>query len=97
MPNPSRPRKKMGIQPRMPAATVSVPRSSLLTEDQVLTRLRTEIDAESLTAVAARYGIKVSQLSDIMYGRANLSKRVTERLRYRLVKLYEKLHDGERA
>lgn len=90
MPKPVRPRRKLRTTS---AAAASVARAALLTEEQVLARLRDEIEAESLTQVAQRYGIRVQQLSDIMYGRANLSKRVTERLRLRLVKLYEKIHE----
>lgn len=95
----SRSRKR--LSPKTIPAVAPLPtraaRAALLTEEQVLTRLREEIEGESLTVVAQRYGIRVQQLSDIMYGRASLSKRVTARLRYRLVKLYEKLHNNEGA
>ena len=94
MAKPKSPPKKLLMKARSAPTHIPV-RSALLSEDQVLARLRSEIGAESLTVVAARYQIKVQQLSDIMYGRANLSRRVTERLKLRLVKLYEKLHDGE--
>lgn len=83
---------------KLPARTRTISpsrRALLLTESQVLTQLREEITSESLTIVADRYGIKVQQLSDIMYGRANLSKRVVERLSYKLVKLYERVHERD--
>lgn len=68
------------------------PPGDLLTRDQVVAELVREIEAESLTAVSMRTGIKMQQLSDIRYGRARLSARVVEKLGYELVaELYKKL------
>lgn len=70
-----------------------IPRN-LETEQQVLDALQKEIDSSSLTATAAKYDLKPSQLSDVLAGRANLSKRMTERMRLKLYKLYERLTHG---
>lgn len=67
-----------------------IPRN-LETEQQVLDALQKEIDSSSLTATAAKYDLKPSQLSDVLAGRANLSRRMTERMRLKLHKLYERL------
>jgi hypothetical protein len=67
-----------------------IPRN-LETEQQVLDALQKEIDSSSLTATAAKYELKPSQISDVLAGRAGLSKRMTERMRLKLHKLYERL------
>ena len=70
-----------------------IPRN-LETEQQVLDALQKEIDSSSLTATAAKYDLKPSQISDVLAGRAGLSKRMTERMKLKLHKLYERLTHG---
>lgn len=65
-------------------------RSRLLTEPQVIEALTAEIAASSLTEVARKYSLQASQVNDIVKGRAGLSRRVVERLRLKLHRLYEK-------
>jgi hypothetical protein len=65
--------------------------SNLLTEAEVLANLRQEITNATLKDVAAKYHISAQQLSDILYGRANLSKRALGLLRYRQWRFYEKV------
>lgn len=66
----------------------------LLTRDEVIQELVREIDADTLTVVSKRYDVSPSQLSDIRYGRANLSKRVLKQLRIRIHTYYEKVEKG---
>lgn len=73
------------------AAASTKPPARLLTEAEVLAALSAEIAAASLTEVAERYDIKPSQISDVLYGRANLSSRMLERLKLRMHKFYERL------
>lgn len=68
----------------------SIPRN-LLTEQQVLETLQKEVDSSSLTETAKKYDLPLSQVSDALAGRANLSKRMVERLRLKLWKLYERV------
>ena len=78
-----------GVATTTPAAPA--PARKLLTEKQLLLELRAEVEATSLTEVSKRYGLQVSQVSDILKGRANLSKRVVARLALRLHKFYERV------
>lgn len=71
------------------AGAAAAPR--LLTKPQVLFALQAEVDASSLTAVASHYDIAPQQLSDILRGRANLSRRALGKLRYKLHLFYEKV------
>jgi hypothetical protein len=64
---------------------------SLQTKQQVIVALQAEVDAASLTAIALMYEIAPQQLSDILRGRANLSKRALGKLRYKLHEFYEKV------
>jgi plasmid maintenance system antidote protein VapI len=72
----------------------AAPARKLLTEKQLLQELRAEVEQTSLTEVSKRYGLQVSQVSDILKGRANLSKRVVARLSLRLHKFYERINNG---
>jgi len=65
--------------------------TKLLTESEVLAQLRDEISASTLTETAEKYGIKPSQISDVLYGRANLSARMLSRMRLRMHKFYERV------
>ena len=73
-----------------PAPAAPAPRK-LLTEKQLLMEIRDEVAASSLTEVSKKYNLQVSQVSDILKGRANLSKRVVQRLSLRLHKFYERV------
>lgn len=71
-------------------ARSSIP-AGLLTEQQVLAALRKEVDFTSLSAVAKKYGLQASQISDVLKGRAQLSKRMTRYLGIKIHKFYERL------
>ncbi len=62
----------------------------LMTEQQVLDALQKEIKETSLTGVAKKYGLHASQLSDVLNGRAGLSKRMASFLGLVIRKYYEK-------
>lgn len=62
----------------------------LLTEEEVLDALQKEVEFTSLTAVAKKYGLAASQISDVLSNRASLSKRMSEYLGYKLKKFYER-------
>lgn len=68
--------------------------STLLTEEQVLASLRVQIAQSTLTEVAAKVNLKPQQLSDILHGRANLSKKALAKLRLKLWPFYERLPDS---
>lgn len=72
-----------------PAAPPSIAR--LLTRAQVIERIKLDMAKSSLTEVAARHEISPQQLSDLCYGRANLSKKMLAKLSYRLWEFYEKV------
>lgn len=79
-------------------------RPRLLTRDQVLAALRQEVLAAGnggpggLTATAKKYGVSVSQLSDVLRGSAKLSERLYTKLNYILHEFFEKREDrSERA
>lgn len=95
-PLPSPLRSATTQPPRQPAARPAPPRGRLLTETEVLAALRDEIAASSLVATARRYRLKPQQISDVLYGRANLSPRMVARLSLRMHKFYERL-DGPGA
>lgn len=65
------------------------PCSQLLTKSQMVSRIKSEIDQTSLTATATKYDLKPSQLSDVVYGRANLSKKMLAKLNVRMFEFYE--------
>lgn len=67
--------------------------AGLLTRDQVLSALRQERAMLGLSKTADKYAISPQQLNDVLAGRANLSKRMAERMSYLLWTLYEKRGD----
>jgi hypothetical protein len=71
------------------------PPARLLTAEEVVAELTKEIEAESLTEVARKYGIAAQQLSDIRHGRAQLSGKALTKLRLRMHKFFERLQDGK--
>lgn len=76
---------------------VSAPR--LLTRQQVLAALAAEVAATSLTETAKKYSTSADilapqQLSDVLVGRANLSKRMLRLLKLRLVEFYQRVSSG---
>src|SRR5437762_2231029 len=75
-----------------PATLASSPR--LMTKQQVIAALLTEIEQTSLTETARRYSLPVQQLNDVVKGNANLSKKMAGKLRLRLHELYEKIEKG---
>jgi putative SOS response-associated peptidase YedK len=77
-----------------PAAPSIRPSPTLATRDEVLAWLRAQIADSSLTEVALRYDLSPSQISDVVNGRANLSRRMLGRLRWKLIEFYQKL-DGK--
>lgn len=72
-------------------STLPPPCSKLLTKSQVISRIRSEIADSSLTTTAAKYDLKPSQISDAIYGRANLSKKMLAKLALRMHEFYEVL------
>jgi hypothetical protein len=71
-------------------AKPSIPKG-LLSEKQVLDALRKEVEYTSLTGTARKYCLQASQVSDVLSGRASLSKRMIARMSLKLVKFYEKV------
>jgi hypothetical protein len=69
------------------------PSPKLLTEEEVLAHLREETSRSTQVEVAKKYDISPSQLNDILHGRGGLSKMVLAKLRWRMIKLYQKLED----
>lgn len=69
------------------------PHRRLLTRDQVLAALRQERGMLGLTATAEKYGLKPSQVCDVLAipPRANLSKKMAEALSFQLVEMYRKV------
>jgi hypothetical protein len=65
----------------------------LLTREQVIDRLRKEVESDGLTVTAARYELAPQQVSDVLRGRANLSKRMAGKLAYVMHVLYERAGD----
>jgi hypothetical protein len=65
----------------------------LLTRDQVLSALRKERAFLGLTKTADKYGLRAQQICDVLSEppRAKLSKRMAERLSYKLYEMYEKV------
>jgi hypothetical protein len=62
----------------------------LLTREQVIDRLRKEVESDGLTVTAARYELAPQQVSDVLHSRASLSRRMAEKLSYKMHVLYEK-------
>jgi hypothetical protein len=62
-----------------------------MTKPQVIAKLKQEVASRSLTEVAVSYKIKPQQLSDILYGRANLSKKVLAKIKMKMHEFYERL------
>ena len=71
----------------------SIPKG-LLTEQQVLDALQKEVAFTSLTAVAKKYDLQASQISDVLRGRASLSKRMTGLLGLVVHRYFERLNNG---
>lgn len=67
----------------------------LLTRAEVLAVLRTERIENGLTATAHKYQLSPQQVNDVLSGRAKLSKRMTERIGYKMWVFYEKKKEGE--
>ena len=79
--------------PPSAASSSSTPRPSptLATRDEVLAWLSAQIADSSLTEVALRYDLSPSQISDVVNGRANLSKRMLGKLSWEMVAFYRRL------
>lgn len=75
-----------------PQSNPSAPRRRLLTRQQVISALREERQQSGLVVTAEKYGIKPSQLADIIAlpPRARLSRRVWESANYVMYELFEK-------
>src|SRR5271168_3706037 len=76
--------KKIPIIPAPPP-----PCSQLLTKQQMVARIKDEIVENSLTATANKYDLKPSQMSDVIYGRANLSKKMLAKLGAKMFEFYQ--------
>ena len=76
--------------PPSPSATTR-PSPTLATRDEVLAWLSAQIADSSLTEVALRYDLSPSQISDVVNGRANLSKRMLGKLSWEMVAFYRRL------
>ena len=74
-----------------PTAAAAKPAPRLMNRAQAIQSIQDEVDRTSLTAVATHYDISISQLSDILRGTANLSKRARRLLRFKLHEFYEKV------
>jgi len=62
-----------------------------MTQDQLLARLRLEVDQESQPIVARRYGFSQSYLNRVLKERTPVSERMAEALGYRRVVRFEPL------
>lgn len=65
--------------------------AKLLTRAQVIEQLKVKIAKSRLSVVAAEHELSPQQLSDIIYGRANLSTKAINKLSYKLWEFYEKI------
>jgi hypothetical protein len=79
--------------PTSPSPPPSPPPALLLTEEEVLTYLREEIQASSQAEISRKYQISPSQLNDIIHGRGALSKGALAKLRWVMVRRYRKLEE----
>ena len=62
----------------------------------MISRLRQMVEASSLTEISATYGLSPQQLSDVLYGRANLSPKMLTKLNAKMWKFYELLSREEK-
>jgi 3-hydroxyisobutyrate dehydrogenase-like beta-hydroxyacid dehydrogenase len=62
----------------------------LLTREQVIDALRSEVEANGLSVTARKYGISPQQVSDVVRGAAKLSERMYTRMKYVLHELFER-------
>jgi len=67
------------------------PTRRLLTREQVIAALRQERDDHGLTATADKYDLAPQQIADVLAGRAKLSKRMVEKMSYKLHEFFEKV------
>lgn len=67
----------------------------LLTREQVVDALRSEVDANGLSVTARKYGLSPQQVSDVSRGSARLSERMWKKLRWRRFELFEKIEELE--
>jgi hypothetical protein len=65
----------------------------LLTREQVIDALRSEVEANGLSVTARKYGISPQQVSDVVRGAARLSERMWKRLRYQRFELFERTEE----
>lgn len=62
----------------------------LLTREQVVDALRSEVEANGLSVTARKYGLSPSQVNDVIRGAARLSERMWRKLRYERFELFER-------
>jgi hypothetical protein len=77
----------------VPASLLSPTPPRLLTCDQVISALRAERDRDGLAATARRYDLAPQQVCDLLAGRTKLSRRMRQKLQYRLWEFFEKVGD----
>jgi hypothetical protein len=65
----------------------------LLTREQVIDALRSEVEANGLSVTARKYGLSPQQVSDVTRGAARLSERMWKRLRYQRFELFERTEE----
>jgi hypothetical protein len=85
----------------MTAADPNPPaRPRLLTRAQVVAELRRQVDAlgpGGMTWVARHYGLQVQQVSDVLAGRARLSRRMWDRLGWEMWEFFAKKEEDAGA
>jgi hypothetical protein len=72
-------------------------RPRLLTRTQVIAELRRQVDAlgpGGMTWIARHYGLQVQQVSDVLAGRARLSRRMWDRLGWEMWEFFARKEDG---
>jgi hypothetical protein len=81
-----------------PAADSNPPgRPRLLTRDQVVAELRRQVNAlgpGGMTWIARHYGLQVQQVSDVLAGRARLSRRMWDRLGWEMWEFFVRKEEG---
>lgn len=57
----------------------------------MIQKLRQMVEADSLTTTATTYKLRPQQLSDVLYGRANLSKKMLAKLNFKMFRFYQQI------
>lgn len=76
------------VTTQTPTKATAAPR--LYSKAEILAALKAEKDAIGLAAMSVKHGIAPQQISDVLYGRANLSKLMIKKLKLTLFEFYAK-------